>query len=311
VSSHLLHLKKDDCLKSLPPKTRRFEHIPVSHRMQLNHTHALQEIVSCHTSCRLRALVLALHMFNTYFVTSTPQAKLFTMSSKEDTDNSKALLAAAERLRLVSALAKVDAGVSIAKKILEKEPAVVIFTSFVRAAKSIHQKLVSAGWPGELLTGEVPGHKRQDMVDNFQRGESAVFVCTFGAGGVGLTLTAARTVILLDRPWTPGDAMQAEDRIRRIGQTHPVTSIWVTAFDVDKQIDTVLESKADTANAVLDQDHNSSSDGCKSPKLSIFQLIKAIIPEGQGNSTNCFQKDAGGRGHSQTSIDSYYSVNNS
>ena len=46
VSSHLLHLKKDDCLKSLPPKTRKFQHIPVSHRMQLQHTQALQDIVS-------------------------------------------------------------------------------------------------------------------------------------------------------------------------------------------------------------------------------------------------------------------------
>lgn len=43
-----------------------------------------------------------------------------------------------------------------------------------------------------------------------------------GAGGVGLTLTAACTVILVDRPWTPGDVNQAEDRVRRIGQKRPV-----------------------------------------------------------------------------------------
>ena len=232
---------------------------------------------------------------------------MFTMSSKIDNDNSKALLGACERLRLVSAMAKVDAGVNIAKGILEKEPAIVIFTSFVRVAKALHQKLGDAGWPGELLTGEVPGHKRQDMVDNFQNGNSAVFVCTFGAGGVGLTLTAARSIMLLDRPWTPGDAHQAEDRIRRIGQMHPVTSIWVTAFDVDKQIDAVLESKTDTASAVLDQDYKTaqSSGSKQSHKISIFQLIKKILPGATpGSSTgSCVQE--GGRYLSQTSIDSY------
>ena len=46
--------------------------------------------------------------------------------------------------------------------------------------------------------------ERQVMVDKFQSGLSSVFICTFGAGGVGLTLTAASTIILLDRPWTPG-----------------------------------------------------------------------------------------------------------
>ena len=78
-------------------------------------------------------------------------------------------------------------------------------------------------------------------------------MCTFGAGGVGLTLTAAHTVILLDRPWTPGDTRQAEDRVRRIGQTKPVTSIWMSALDLDPLVDELLESKEQTSNAVLTQ----------------------------------------------------------
>ena len=44
-------------------------------------------------------------------------------------------------------------------------------------------------WAGELLTGETVSKKRQAMVDRFQTGISPVFVCTYGAGGVGLTLT--------------------------------------------------------------------------------------------------------------------------
>lgn len=57
---------------------------------------------------------------------------------------------------------------------------------------------------GELLTGEIPAAKRSAIVNNFQSGISPVFVGTFGSGGVGITLTSAHTIILLDRPWTPG-----------------------------------------------------------------------------------------------------------
>lgn len=56
----------------------------------------------------------------------------------------------------------------LAKKILEEEPSVVIFTSFAEVAKNIHGQLSSNGWEGELLTGETPQKKRQAMVDKFQ-----------------------------------------------------------------------------------------------------------------------------------------------
>jgi hypothetical protein len=84
-----------------------------------------------------------------------------------------------------------------------------------------------------------------------KNGLSPTFVSTYGAGGVGLTLTAASTIILLDRPWTPGETRQAEDRVRRIGQTKAVKSIWMSAFDLDSQIDAMIESKVRTTNAVL------------------------------------------------------------
>jgi SNF2 family DNA or RNA helicase len=56
----------------------------------------------------------------------------------------------------------------------------------------------------------------------------------------------------MDRPWTPGDVVQAEDRIRRIGQKHSeVASYWITAFDFDGKLDKVLECKDGRAHTVL------------------------------------------------------------
>jgi len=166
---------------------------------------------------------------------------------------------------------------------LKEEPAVVIFTSFCQAAKFVHKQLSELGWNGELLTGETPAQKRQAMVDNFQSGLSSVFVCTFGAGGVGLTLTAAHTIILLDRPWTPGDAAQAEDRVRRIGQTKPVRSIWMVAFDLDTQIDAVIQQKQQNSNAVLVEGSENNGANAAPPKISISQLLKRVLPKVNAN----------------------------
>jgi SNF2 family DNA or RNA helicase len=242
--SHLLHLTKEDCLKDLPPRTRIFQQVPVSSRRQMQHDHALQDLSRIH-------------------------------SSKSKSDD--AILGAIQRLRMVGSQSKMDAAVQLAISVLEKEPAVVIFTSFVQVAKTVHQQLGESGWHGELLTGETPSKKRQAMVDRFQAGLSPVFVCTFGAGGVGLTLTAAHTIILIDRPWTPGEAHQAEDRVRRIGQTKPVRSIWMSAFGVDEQIDRLLEEKTQTTNSVLTGNNSSNEPGVQRSIVSM--ILEAVLAD--------------------------------
>ena len=70
----------------------------------------------------------------------------------------------------------------------------------------------------EILTGDVDFQSRQALVDKFQSGNLNVLICTYGVGSTGLTLTRSHTVVLVDRPWSPGDLLQAEDRIRRIGR---------------------------------------------------------------------------------------------
>ncbi|KAB0238284.1 DEAD/DEAH box helicase [Microcystis aeruginosa EAWAG127a] len=74
--------------------------------------------------------------------------------------------------------------------------------------------------PVNCSPGKRNRKNRQAIVDRFQAGTSKIFIGTIKAGGVGLTLTAANQVILVDRPWTPGDADQAEDRCYRIGQNN-------------------------------------------------------------------------------------------
>jgi SNF2 family DNA or RNA helicase len=68
-----------------------------------------------------------------------------------------------------------------------------------------------------LVTGTVTGADRQRSIDDFQAGRAQVMLLTVAAGGVGLTLTAADTIVFLQRSWRMIDNRQAEDRIHRIG----------------------------------------------------------------------------------------------
>lgn len=247
IASNLLHMTKEQCLKALPPMTKIFHDVPVSSRFQVQYEQAIKFL-------------------------ATVQANSNNINAKDE-----AVLGAVQRLRVVCAHAKIEATVEMARRILDKEPAVVIFSYFAQVAKTVHSKLSASGWPCSLLTGETPQNKRQELVDRFQNGLSSVFVCTFGAGGVGLTLTAASTILLLDRPWTPGETRQAEDRIRRIGQTKECTSYWIRSFDLDKQIDAIVESKTQTTNAVLDRKSSTAGQGSHSKKISIQQLVHKFV----------------------------------
>jgi len=90
----------------------------------------------------------------------------------------------------------------------------------------------------------VPVAERQRLVDRFQAGASDLLVATYGTGGLGFTLHRARHVLLLERPWTPGDAEQAEDRCHRIGMASGLTSHWLQLGVADQLVDGLIASKA-------------------------------------------------------------------
>ena len=90
-------------------------------------------------------------------------------------------------------------------------------------------------------------------MDNFQNGLIDVLICTYGVGSTGLTLTRSHRVILLDRPWTPGDVLQAEDRVRRIGQQSPVVySVWISSTQFDQKLDSLLQAKHNRCGQVVE-----------------------------------------------------------
>jgi SNF2 family DNA or RNA helicase len=99
---------------------------------------------------------------------------------------------------------------------------VVVFSQFKQLVDLCNKRLEAAGIPYVTLTGDVKPELRPAAVAKFQSGMARVFTGTITAGGVGVDLYAASTVVFLDRGWSPASNQQAEDRLHRHGQKDTV-----------------------------------------------------------------------------------------
>jgi SNF2 family DNA or RNA helicase len=117
----------------------------------------------------------------------------------------------------------------------------------------IEAELIEAGIGYVKLTGSTT--KRQEVVDKFQRGEVPVFLISLRAGGVGLNLTAADTVIHFDPWWNPAVENQATDRAYRIGQDKPVFVYkLIIENSIEEKIQKIQQNKAELAKALLSEE---------------------------------------------------------
>lgn len=104
----------------------------------------------------------------------------------------------------------------------------------------------------ECIHGDVPMAMRNMLVEDFQKGEIEKLVCTIGAAGHGLTLTAARYVIFAELPWTYMELKQSADRVYRIGQDCTVFDYrFIASGTIDEVVLRALESKVDTADRTV------------------------------------------------------------
>ena len=114
-----------------------------------------------------------------------------------------------------------SAKLEVLKELLQPGQKTVVFTQFVKMIKLVEQEL--EGLKVDTLHGGISN--RGEVIDRFQEVDTDVLLCSIGAGGVGITLTAANKVIFLDRSWSPATNLQAEDRLHRIGQENAVQVI--------------------------------------------------------------------------------------
>jgi SNF2 family DNA or RNA helicase len=115
-------------------------------------------------------------------------------------------------------------------------------------------RMTKAGITHGLITGKQNADERQKAVDDFQSGKIKWILFTAQAGGVGITLTAARRLIRLQRPWSLVDDKQVNDRVHRIGsEIHDniIITDYVTEGTVEERVRQVLETKAESFEQVV------------------------------------------------------------
>ncbi len=128
---------------------------------------------------------------------------------------------------------------------------VLVFSQFVKMLRLIEADVKARGWDYAWLTGETKD--RETVVARFQTGETPLFLISLKAGGVGLTLTAAETVILYDPWWNPAVERQAMDRAHRIGQDRAVFVYRLVAEgSVEEAIITMQARKQAMADALFE-----------------------------------------------------------
>jgi SNF2 family DNA or RNA helicase len=126
-----------------------------------------------------------------------------------------------------------------------------VFSQFARMLGLISEALLGKGIGHVTLTGNTPD--RQKPIDAFQQGRADIFLISLKAGGAGLNLVGADTVIHYDPWWNPAAQAQATDRAHRIGQTKPVfVHDLIVAGSVEERMLGLQRHKRKLADAILD-----------------------------------------------------------
>ena len=147
--------------------------------------------------------------------------------------------------------AKLERLEEMLEELLAEKRRVIVFSQFTSMLDLIRPRLDAAGISYALLTGQT--RDRPAAIEAFQAGTAQVFLISLKAGGTGLNLVAADTVVLYDPWWNPAVEEQAIDRAHRIGQTKPVFIHKLVAADtIEEKMEVLKEKKSALARSLFD-----------------------------------------------------------
>lgn len=164
--------------------------------------------------------------------------------------------------------AKIERLKEIIEELVENNQKAIIFSNWTEMTDVIRKELTQ--YNPAVITGQIKNEERDDQSQRFQNDPNChVIVGTIGAMGTGLTLTAASTVIFLDKPWNMANTEQAEDRAHRIGTKSTVNVITLVCKDtIDERIEEIIEEKSEMADALIEGNFE---------KLDKMQLMTQLL----------------------------------
>lgn len=241
----MLRRKKEDVL-DLPPKLRQTEYVEMTAKQRQIYTDVLRGVRENLADIKL---------------SPNPLAQLVRL--RQATSHTGIIS------DTVQESAKFDRMKEIIEELVESNQKAIVFSNWTEVTNRALKELQD--YNPAYITGDVKD--RQAQVEKFQNDDSCkVIIGTISAMGTGLTLTAASTVIFLDKPWNPANTVQAEDRAHRIGTTGTVNVITLVCKDtIDERIEEIIYEKSELSEGLVEGDDEILS------KFDAGQLVDMLL----------------------------------
>ena len=250
IKPFMLRRRKDDVLEDLPSKTEVIRTVSLGQAQR-----DLYESVRLAMEQRVQKTIKAQGIKSSQIIILDALLKMRQICC------SPALLSLAPAKK-VQESAKLDDLMVFLPELLEEGRRILLFSSFSSMLKLIAERLTKMNLPYVQLTGQTKD--RKTPIDSFQNRKVPLFLISLKAGGIGLNLTSADTVIHYDPWWNPAAEQQATDRAHRIGQKHPV---FVYKMVVEGSVEECILTMQAKKREIID----STLDGSKQTKLSLTQ----------------------------------------
>ncbi len=264
IAPFLLRRRKQDVATELPPKTEIIKSVTLGEAQA-----ALYEGIRLAMEKRVREAIASQGLARSHITILDALLKL----RQTCCDPRLLRLPAAARVR---ESAKLELLMDLLPEQLEEGRRILLFSQFTAMLGLIETELADRGIPYTKLTGQT--RKRDEVIDAFRSGAVNLFLISLKAGGVGLNLTEADTVILYDPWWNPAVEAQAADRAHRIGQDKPVFVYkLVTEQTVEERILAMQERKRALAAGVYQEAESESGAGFSATDLQA--LFAPAVPD--------------------------------
>ena len=156
------------------------------------------------------------------------------------------------------------------ENVIAEKHKVLVFSSFVKHLELIKSRIEKANWKYSLLTGQTSN--RKEVIRQFQEDpENRIFLISLKAGGVGLNLTSADYVFIIDPWWNPAAENQAISRAHRIGQNkHVFVYRFITQDSIEEKIQQLQNRKSSLADKFINS-NNPLQEISKEELMSLFK----------------------------------------
>jgi superfamily II DNA or RNA helicase len=257
IAPFVLRRTKAEVAKELPPKTEIVQRVELEGRQR-----ELYETLRLAMHERVREAVAARGLAQSGIVVIDALLKLRQVCCDPR-------LVKLERAAEIEQSAKLDALLEMLEPLIADGRRILLFSQFTSMLDLIEQHLLEQHWRYVRLDGGTVD--REAPINRFSRGDVPLFLLSLKAGGTGLNLTAADTVIHYDPWWNPAAETQATDRAHRIGQDKPVFVYkLICAGTVEERIQALQQRKSELARAVLDGGTTGSLDFAQEDLDALF-----------------------------------------